>query len=56
MAANEVRWLLQKTDCYKMTVRDFHIHFMKIAFQYVFKAVGNKERASYVKQQRFHFN
>ena len=40
MAANEVRWLLQKTDCYKITVHDFLIHFMKIAFQYVFKARG----------------
>ena len=42
MAANKVGWLLQKTDCYKRTVFDFHILFIKIAFQYVFKAVGNK--------------
>ena len=42
MAANKVRWLLQKTDCYKRKVFDFHILFIKIAFQYVFKAVGNK--------------
>ena len=56
MAANEVRWLLPKTDCYEITVHDFLIHFMKIAVQYVFKAVGNKERASYVKTTRFHFN
>ena len=48
MAANEVRRLLQKADCYKITVHDFLIHFMKIAFQYVFEAVGNKERDSYV--------
>ena len=55
MAANEVRWLLQKTDCYKITVLDFLIHFMKIAFQYVSKAVGNKERASYVKTTTISF-
>ena len=55
MAADEVRWLLQKTDCYKITVHDFYIHFMKIAFQYVFKAVGNKERASYVKTTTISF-
>ena len=55
MAANEVRWLLQKTDCYKITVHDFLIHFMKIAFQYVFKAVGNKERAIHVKTTTISF-
>ena len=55
MAADEVRWLLQKTECYKITVHDFYIHFMKIAFQYVFKAVGNKERASYVKTTTISF-
>ena len=55
MAANEVRWLLQKTDCYKITVHDFLIHFMNIAFQYVFKAVGNKERDVYVKTTTISF-
>ena len=55
MAANEVRWLPQKTDGYKITVHDFLIHFMKISFQYVFKAVGNKERASYVKTTTISF-
>ena len=55
MAANEIRWLLQKMDCYKITVQDFLIHFMKIAFQYVFNAVGNKERASYVKTTTISF-
>ena len=55
MAANEVRWLLQKTDRYKITVHDFLIHFMNIAFQYVFKAVGNKERAVYVKTTTISF-